>query len=237
MTRANRGVLSALVTVGATGAATIALIALIASIAIVTPLHAQIGPRLPRPGLGTDPDYWVGLSYGYVEGISLSDEATNGIWRFAYTSQIRATFEKTVQRGVTVGVAAGFSTARLTYEASTSSASCGFSCDANADITQYTGFVRGGGGGIGFHGMYTLEGGITRFSNFRERTSGNALPPANATNDFTFGFGGGLGFGLSRESEIYVGEQTNFVLHPEAPGQNASAPRMLVFRAGFRFGF
>lgn len=204
-------------------------------IGVAAPAGAQIG-RAPR-GYAAEPKYWVGLSYGYLEGITVGDEATNTTWEFAYSSQIRATFEKTIQRGITLGASAGFSNANLTYSGAALNNPCGFSCDATADITQYLAFVRGGGG-LGFHGMYNLEGGVTQFSKFRARSVDSDLPPADAKYDFTFGFGGGLGFGFSSIAEAYVGEQLDLVLHPQGTGgASRSAPRMMTFRAGFRVGF
>jgi hypothetical protein len=207
-------------------------VALIVGLAL--PIAAQIG-RFPRQGFGTGPKYWVGLSYGFVEGIRLTDESTQGTWDFSYAPQIRATFEKNLQRGVSFGVSAGFTTAKLAYQATVVSNPCSFGCSANADITQYMVFLRGGTG-IGFHGVYNLEGGVTRFSNFRERESGNRLPPQKATNDMTFGFGGGLGYGFASNSEVYVGQQIDLVMHP-SDGTQGGAPRLGVFRGGFRFGF
>ena len=195
------------------------------------PLQAQIGRRV-----SAEPGYWVGLSYGYVDGVTLTDETTSSTWRFRYTSQIRATFEKTLQRGITVGAAAGFSNGRLTYTGGSVSGVCIASCSADADVSQYTAFVRGGNG-LGFHGFYNLEAGVTRFSNFRERDSGDQLQPMSATNDLTFGFGGGFGYGFSPTMSAYAGEQIDLVLHPQADGADGSAPRLMTFRAGFRVGF
>jgi hypothetical protein len=206
-------------------------------IGVAVPVGAQIGPRLPRPGSGAEPSYWVGLSYGYMEGISLNDESSASTWQFAYSSQIMGTFEKTIQRGVTVGVSAGFSSANLTYSGTSLNNPCGLSCDATADITQYLAFVRGGGG-LGFHGNYSLEAGMTQFSKFRARTTGNDLPPTGSKYDLTFGFGAGLGYGFSPTTDMYVAEQFDLVLHPQAPGgESRSVPRVMTFRAGFRVGF
>ena len=122
----------------------------------------------------TDPGYWVGLSIGYVDGITTTDEATGATWAFGYTSQFRATAEKTLSQGVTFGVAAGYASAPLTYRSATSfNGDCPGSCLANADITQYLAFVRGGGGpaGTGFRGTFSGEGGVTQFSKFRDRTT------------------------------------------------------------------
>jgi hypothetical protein len=201
-------------------------------VASALPAHAQIGRS--RVAYNPDPKYWVGLSYGYVDGLTLSDESTNSTWRFAYSSQIRATLEKTIQRGVTLGAAAGFTSARLTY-ASTGN-TC-LSCAARADITQYTVFFRNGGG-VGFHGMYNVEAGVTRFANFRERDTDAALPPGSPTNDITLGFGGGFAYGFSNTSSVYLNPQWYLVLHPQPTETGGgSAPRLLVYRAGFRMGF
>jgi hypothetical protein len=72
---------------------------------------------------------------------------------------------------------------------------------------------------------------------FRARTTGNDLPPADSKYDFTFGFGGGVGYGFSPTTDMYVAEQFDLVLHPQAAGgQSRAAPRVMTFRAGFRVG-
>jgi hypothetical protein len=185
-----------------------------------------------------NPDYWVGLSIGYMEGITTTDDATGATWQFGYTGQIRATLEKTLQRGTTVGIAAGFANAPLTYT-SGSFGGCG-QCQATANVTQYTIFVQGGGGGSygGFHGLYTLETGVTQFSDFQEKSSGADLQPGAASYDATFGLGGGVGYTLSPTADLYVGEMVDFVLHHQSSAVAAqSAPRFFTLRAGFRVGF
>ena len=200
------------------------------------PASAQF-PR-PRPGVGIDPPYWVGLSYGYVSGTTISDPSSATTWEFGYTSQLRASIEKTIQPGVTLGASAGFATAPLTYISSSFSAACGGQCAANADITQYMAFVRAGGG-LGVHFVYSLEAGMTEFSKFRTRDGNASLEPNTAKYDFSVGFGGGIGYGFSRTAEAYAGEQGDWVFHPQgsAAGTNTNAPRMYTFRAGLRLGF
>ena len=196
----------------------------------------QIGRRGRQQGNESDPGYWVGLSYGYVDGTTINDGDTGTSWEFAYTTQIRATLEKTLQRGVTLGASAGFSDAPLTYVSGFLSpqSNCASVCDARANITQLMAFVHGGGS-RGFHFVYDLEGGVTEFSDFRTRSTEATLPPSNKY-DFTFGFGGGLGYGFSQISDIYVSEMTDLVLHP-SNGTSTRAPRLFQFRAGFRVGF
>jgi hypothetical protein len=196
---------------------------------------AQDGRRAQR---SAEPGYWVGLSYGYLDGTTIGDGATHTVWEFGYTSQIRATLEKTIQRGVSVGASAGFATSPLTYLNSDLTSPCGgTACSARADITQWLGFLHVGGSGSGFHGGYTIEAGVTQFSHFRDRASGAALPPSSATSDFTFGFGGGLGYGFSQIADVYLAEQLDFVIHPQGDNPQSNAPRFTTFRVGFRMGF
>ena len=195
--------------------------------------HAQI--RRQPQNLNTDPDYWVGISLGYMDGVTLSDEQTNALWEFGYSTQIRATLEKTISRGATIGIAAGFASVPLNYESGNFNSGCG-SCRADADINQYTAFVRIGGG-TGFHGLYQLEGGVTQFTNFRESDSQNRLDPRSGTYDGTLGFGGGVAYGLSRTSDIYITEMLDFVFHRQGAGVEQRAPRVFTFRGGFRLGF
>lgn len=196
---------------------------------------AQAQIRRQPQNINNDPDYWVGLSLGYVDGVTLSDDQTGAVWRFGYSSQIRATLEKTLSRGATIGISAGFSNVPLTYESSDFNSFCG-SCRANADINQYTAFVRLGGG-QGLHAMYQLEGGVTQFTNFREADTDTRLDPVNGTYDATFGFGGGISYGFSRMSDIYIAETLDLVLHRQSSTVEQQAPRLFTFRGGFRFGF
>jgi hypothetical protein len=211
----------------------IAFAALVAASA--TPIGAQISRG--RPGAFAGPDYWVGLSYGYMDGITLNDGHTNSTWAFRYASQIQATLEKAMSRGVTLGVSAGFSNPRLSYVGRTAGAPCGnATCLADAEVTQYMAFLRGGGG-PGFHGLFNFEAGATQFSKFRDRTTGNAIGSSNSY-DFSFGLGGGFGYGFSQNTDVYISEQVDLVLHPQGDlPDGSSAPRLSVFRLGARVGF
>jgi hypothetical protein len=198
---------------------------------------AQIGR--PRTYYGPEPDYWVGLSYGFVDGMTINDGETGFTWAFGYTSQIRATLEKTLQAGVTAGVSAGFSNAPLDYTINEPPPSpfpgCIRDCPANADISQYMAFIRSGSR-PGFHGLFDVDAGATEFSHFRDRTTGEALRPS-AKYDFTFGIGGGAGYGFSPTTEAYVTDGWQFVLHPQGPNASSKAPRMMTVQLGGRIGF
>jgi len=218
------------------------LIALLAVLGLTARADAQIGRR--RADMASAPNYWVGLSYGYIDGTTIVDGNTGSEWQFGYSSQIRATLEKSLQSGFSAGISAGFTTAPLTYTSgNVFNAACG-SCRADADITQWMAFIHSGGGGglfgmrgTGLHGEFNLEGGFTSFSNFRVHDTGARLDPTNTKYDFTFGFGGGLGYSLSRTADIYVSEVADWVLHDQGTNVTTSAPRIYTFRLGGRVGF
>ncbi|HEY4305841.1 MAG TPA: hypothetical protein VGM82_15315 [Gemmatimonadaceae bacterium] len=183
------------------------------------------------------PDYWVGLSYGFVDATTIFDGTTNTEWRLGYAPQLRATLEKTLQRGITAGISAGYATQPLTYTSSTFNTSdCAASCNAKADVTQYMAFIQGGAS-TGFHILYNIEGGMTQYSNFRTEDTDAKLPPDKGGYDFSFGLGGGVGYGLSASSDLYVEEVVDFILHPQGSSSSSSVPRLPSFRAGFRIGF
>jgi hypothetical protein len=190
-------------------------------------------------GNGGDPDYWVGLDYGYQGGMTVYD-ATGAEWDIGYTSQLRATIAKTLAHQLSVGVAAGFSTPTLTYYpgnlGSGNSFSCSFDCTAKADVTQWLAFVHYGSG-LGFHGVYSIEAGITQFGNFREQSTGDQLPPSSSSNDFTFGLGGGAGYGFTPTIDGFIAENFDLVMHSEGANVTNDAPRFFTFRIGFRAGF
>ena len=188
-------------------------------------------------GIGSDPDYWVGLEYGYQGGMTVFDGATESEWDFGYTSQIRATFAKTIARGVAVGIAAAFSQPSLTYYPGFSGSGCDptFGCTAKADVTQYLVFLQGGTG-LGLHLVYTIDAGITQIGNFRDEF-GDPLPPTSTANDFSFGLGGGAGYGINKTMDAYIAENADLVLHSQGGTVQQNAPHIFTLRLGFRAGF
>lgn len=188
-------------------------------------------------GAGSDPDYWVGLEYGYQSGMTIVDGPTGSEWDFGYTSQIRATFAKTIARGVAVGVAAAFSQPSLIYFPGFSGFGCDptFGCTAKADVTQYLVFLQGGTG-LGLHFVYSADAGITQIGNFRDEF-GDQLPPTTTSNDFSFGLGGGVGYGINRTMDAYIAENADLVLHSQGGSVQQQAPHMFTLRLGFRAGF
>lgn len=218
--------------------------ALLVVIAMAATAQGQRGQR--RSSYSSGPDYWIGLSYGLQDGIDLTDGNTNTTWDFGYTSQIRASLEKRLQGGVSLGLAAAFATAPLTYGSTlptpgticTGSCACSTPCTAHANISQYLVTVRTGGDGPGLHNGFLLEGGVTQFADFRDRETNATLPPTNASYDPTFSIGYGLSYGLSSTSEIFGSETLGTVLHSQGSSAvQSTPPRIYTTSIGLRIGF
>lgn len=194
---------------------------------------AQIVPRGPRvPGLGIpDPNYWVGVSLGYfwVPG-DVTDAKTNATWSFGYSAQLAATFEKTVQRNVAVGVLAGFASPNLTY----SSASVP-STTARADVTQLMATARLGTGGYGTRSSFLLSLGGIQYHNFRDITTSAKLP--GDTWDPAFGTGYTFGLALAPVTDVYFESDWMFILHSQGNTVQRFPPQTFVFKIGFKQGF
>jgi hypothetical protein len=209
----------------------------LASVVLAASAGAQVGRR---GQYAADPGYWVGLSVGYVTGLTTTDNQTNATWAFGYSAQLRATLEKSLQPGVSIGISAGFSNPSLTYYGAGFDPTCPGPCQAHADVTQYLAFLHGGLGGrnIGFHGIYTLEGGVTQFANFRDVLTDTQLGASSSSYDLTFGIGGGFGYTLSPTMEAYAEEVGDFILHQQSSQVTSqSAPHTFTLRAGLRVGF
>jgi hypothetical protein len=192
-----------------------------------------------RRTVSTASNYSVGLAYGLQDGISITDGATNTQWTFGYTSQIRATLDMRVAQLLTLGVAAGFSNAPLTYTTLDGSGACGLSCQAHASITQYLATAQfGRGRGTGVMNQFELEGGVTKFADFHDDATNTALPPTAPGFDPSFGVGDRFGYAFSPMNEIYFQYLVSTVLHNQGSSTvHTTPPRNQTYSVGFTVGF
>jgi len=196
-------------------------------------LDAQI---IRRPARSAEPPAWVGLGIGLTQGFDVADGSTGSTWNFGSSVQYRASLEKRVQGGATIGVSANFASVPLTYTGGGVSG-CPAGCDASANLTQVLGLFRAGGG-LGFHQVIELAGGATAYSNFHAQSGGAKLPPTGSDIDATFAFGYGFGFGFSPGTEIAVTQEFSTAVH-QRTGLSASEnnlPRIYTTRFGLRVG-
>jgi hypothetical protein len=209
------------------------LLTLLALLASSPAMDAQI---IRRPPQTLEPPYWVGVSIGLAQASSVHDGTTDSQWQFGTAAQYRATLEKRLQAGLSIGVSAGFATVPLTY--SGISAGCAGGCDAKADIMQLHALFHAGSG-MGLHQVVELGLGATGYSNFRTEVGGTKLAPTAADYDLSFAFGYGFGYGLSPKSAIEVVQEFGTAIHQRTglAGGESSLPRLYTTRIGVRFGF
>jgi hypothetical protein len=137
-----------------------------------------------------------------------------------------------VGTGAAIGVGATHSRVPLIYSGSlTQPGSCG-SCDADANVTQFLGNFRIGGG-TGFHQVIELSAGTTMYSNFRS-TDGTKLGTGKSVNDLSFGLGYGFGYSLSARTQVILLQEWMLVLHERRPGSSQNTTSQQVIRVGGR---
>ncbi len=214
-----------------------------AALVLVTMVGTQVSAQMPRRQNQTEPDWWVGLSYGLLQAGTVRDGGTNSTWAFGYTSEWAATFDKSLGGGASIGVLAGFATAPLDYTPynydPSLPASCGLGCSGHGDVTQVLVNFQFNGrrfGGTSFHGVTGLDVGATQYGNLKDSTG--AKLPSGSSWDPTFGFRFGFGYYLSPWSDLYGAEELSTVLHHQSGGTvQTNTPRVLTTRFGLRIGF
>jgi hypothetical protein len=205
---------------------TLALI-LLASASV--PLAAQERfPRLP-PRART----WASATIGLyrIPGV-LFDPTSNSQWDFGSIVQFRGTLERDFRPGASLGIAATYARAPLTY----AGPDCPL-CDADASLWQALALFRIGGGGIGLTQIIEIGAGVTGFSNFQRR-GGEALA-AKTVVDPTFNIGYGLGFLLSPNTQLTLVQEVGLMVHRRGnrpAGDESNIPSTYATRIGLRFG-
>jgi len=204
-------------------------------LALTTRTDAQIMPRAPR---GAEPQspYYVGLSYGLFELGTYEDGRSNTQWNFGYTTAVTATLEKTLSAGAAVGIEAAFANPKLNYNP-IGSFTCPTGCTATADVTQFLGTGRIGGGFLGFRSSFVLEVGATQFANFRDVTTDTRLNGVGGRWDPTFGTGYDFGVALTPRTDLYLETGLLFVMHDQGNTVTAAPPINYTLKVGVRQGF
>jgi hypothetical protein len=185
-----------------------------------------------RMGATRDPVAWTSLSIGWLRQGALCDPDSNACWSFGGAPQWRGTLEYPLGRGATVGVAATRARVPLIYQGGPAGNSCG-GCDADANITQYFGNFRLGGG-TGIHQVIDVSAGMTVFSGFRS-TAGAQLGGA-AVSDLSFSIGYGMGYGFSARTQAMIVQEYGLVIHKRTPGVADNTAQQSVTRIGIRYG-
>lgn len=204
-------------------------LAVIATLATAEAAQAQI----IQPTIRTRPMAWVTLGAAWMQQGDICGADAGACWDFGGAPQFRGSFELPVGTGAAIGVAATTARVPLIHSSSpTQSGSCG-TCDADANVSQFFGTFRIGGGNLGFHQVIDLSAGTTMYSNFRS-TDGAKLGSGKTVNDMTFGLGYGFGYALSPRTHVFLVQEWMLVLHERQPGTSENTTSQQNFRIGGR---
>ena len=202
---------------------------------VALPLHvgrAQIirgGPRLSMK----DPQLWVSGGVGWQQGWSVIDGTTGTRWDLSDATAYGASVERTLTGGTTLALRGSTAHVPINYIPARTGA-----LQSDANVSQaYLGIHVSSG--RDFHSVLELGAGATIYSNFRERGTGQTLPPDKVDADFAFVFGYGLGYSFSRSFQVDVVQDLATTLHQKAglvAGESSSA-RISGTRLVARYGF
>jgi hypothetical protein len=183
----------------------------------------------------SEPQLWLSGGVGLQQGWTVIDGTTGVRWDFSDAAQYGAAIEKTINGGTSLGVRATTSRASLNYFPYVLG---GGSREADARVSQAFAVLHVSSG-RGLHSVLELGAGATIYSDFRERGTNSALPPAKLDADFAFVFGYGIGYTFSRAMQVDVVQDLATSLHQKAglaAGESSSA-RISGTRVVARFGF
>jgi hypothetical protein len=203
-----------------------------ALVAISTPsvLAAQI---MRLPSRSAEPGSFLTLGIGLRGQQPVDDGSTGTSWDFGQGLEYRASIENNLRRGTSVGLSYVRSKMPLVYRTSLAA------IDAEARLQQLMLTVHGGAS-KGFHQVFDLSAGMTRYSNFQQKSDGSAIPGASTKDDdFSLALGYGLGYAFSTRSQVTVVQEYQLMLHQNEglTGNASRSAQANVTRLTVRMGF
>ena len=205
------------------------LIALL-PVLLATSAEAQIGRR---GGLQfSQPDSWVSFGAALQNGFTVHDGTTGSRWDFGDATMYTVSLERALSNGASIGLRGNTGSVPLTYTDATIG-----STDADANISQLflSLYLTSG---QSFHTVLEGDLGGTLYSNFRQRSTGARLGPANPDADFAFVLGYGAGYSFSPRFSVDFVQTVTTSLHQKtglSAGDDSSV-RVGATRLVARFG-
>jgi hypothetical protein len=199
---------------------------------LVAAASAPSAGQVPPPRRPVVPNAWGSLSVGLFQVQEIFDPESASAWDFGNIVQFRGTLERDFQRGMSLGVAASYALAPLTYDGP----DCSF-CDADVPLWEALALLRIGGGGFGLHQIFELAAGITGFGAFRARDGGRLDPETMI--DPTFKIAYGFGYPLSASTQFTLLQEFGLMVHRRGDrpaGDESNMPRTWATRIGLRVG-
>ncbi len=206
------------------------LVALSATVLAASSLESQI---LKIPRRSGEPGSFLAVALGLRQQQPVSDGTTASTWDFGQGLEYRASLENHIRNGTSVGIAYGQSDMPLVFSTTLART------DARAKL-QTLMLVLHGGAPRGFHQVFDIGAGITRYSNFRRASDKTSIAEApKKDDDLTVALGYGLGYGFSARSAITIVQEYGLVIHQSdgLTGNSARSSQAHITRVGLRMGF
>ena len=177
----------------------------------------SIGAQMPRrpSAYSNDPSYWITAGVSGFRANAVNDGVSASTWNFGNSTNIayRGSIEKGGNNGSSFGVAGSWSHVPFLYSSSafapvptSGTVQCANgtpSCNAHLDLMTLVATFHSGGG-IGFHQVLELNGGVVAYSNLKRDSDGSQLYPPGRNIDPLFALGYGFGYGLSDRTNLDV---------------------------------
>jgi hypothetical protein len=223
------------------------------SLALLTLMFVggTLGAQMPqRPSAYTnDPSYWITAGVSGFRANAVNDGVSGSTWNFGNSTNIayRGSIEKGGTNGSSFGVAGSWSHVPFLYSspvnvplAAGGGARCGSgsSCDAHLDLMTLVATFHSGGG-VGFHQVLELNGGVVGYRNLKRDSDGAKLAPTGTNIDPLFALGYGFGYGLSDRTNLDVISDYSFAIHERKDLSNGTSNTnsMPGLRVSLRMGF
>ena len=222
------------------------------SLALLTVMFVggSLGAQMPRrPSAYTnDPSYWITAGVSGFRANAVNDGVSASTWNFGNSTNIayRGSIEKGGNNGSSFGIAGSWSHVPFLYSSASApvippgGGPCGSSpsCDAHLDLMTLVATFHSGGG-IGFHQVLELNGGVVAYSNLKRDSDGSQLSPLGRNIDPLFALGYGFGYGLSDRTNLDVISDYSFAIHERKDLSNGTSNTnsMPGIRVALRMGF
>jgi opacity protein-like surface antigen len=171
-------------------------------------------------GQSSDPNYWLSVGEAQQSSWSVTDGAGKARWDFASTKTITANLDKTLTKGVTIGLQGTRATLPMAYVGADSS-----TIPAVTHVSQVLGMLHivHPTSLAALHSILELGAGSTLYSNFIRTDTNTQFGPATTDADFTWAYGVGAGYSLSKRISVDVIRETTKAYH-QATGLVAGDP-------------
>lgn len=210
-------------------------------------LEAQM-PRRPS-AYSNNPGFWLTAGVSGFRANTVNDGVSSSIWDFGNSTNLayRGSIEKGGNNGSSFGLAGSWSHVPFLYASTLTTPGAGGgvqcasstqSCDAHLDLMTLVATFHSGGG-MGFHQVLELNGGVVAYRNLKRDSDGAKLTPTGGNIDPLFALGYGFGYGLSDRTNIDILSDYSFAIHERKSLSNGTSNTnsMPGLRVSLRMGF